>query len=356
MKIDIIDNIQKFNDIKTNWSDVYAADKHATFFVSWPWLRGWFETIKKSWFIIALRNPEEDRYVAFLPLRQNRHRTHILMAGNDIATHTGIVCLPQHENTALELFANYIQSQLKWDIFSLKNVSDIRIIKFLPFFSPKQHRLSYLESTPCPYLLLPENWNDYLHGYLGKSSRQNLKRRTRQIENLDNFRITTIDRENADSQIDAFIMLWKMRWGDRPDSDFLWLRNVSKYSLENGNLWLTILWDGETPITGMKAYIDKWRKTFSFVMGGWNKQFIKHSPGNVMLGYSIKYAIENDFSRYDFLMGDEKYKYTFGGKHNLNKSYLIRRTELRQKIKQGIRKAYNGYRKLKEITISEKGS
>jgi CelD/BcsL family acetyltransferase involved in cellulose biosynthesis len=46
---------------------------------------------------------------------------------------------------------------------------------------------------------------------------------------------------------------------------------------------------------------------------GINYEFNYYSPGWVLLSYVIQWAIENGRTALDFMRGDEKYKYRFGG-------------------------------------------
>ncbi|MFY7954449.1 MAG: GNAT family N-acetyltransferase, partial [Armatimonadaceae bacterium] len=63
--------------------------------------------------------------------------------------------------------------------------------------------------------------------------------------------------------------------------------------------------------------------TFSetfYYLGGFDPDFAKFSPGTVLTAHAIRYAIENDrSSRFDFLRGNESYKYKWGAvdRHNV---------------------------------------
>ena len=46
---------------------------------------------------------------------------------------------------------------------------------------------------------------------------------------------------------------------------------------------------------------------------GLDRQFMELSPGWVLLGYLLQWANENKRAEFDFLRGDEDYKYKFGG-------------------------------------------
>jgi len=46
---------------------------------------------------------------------------------------------------------------------------------------------------------------------------------------------------------------------------------------------------------------------------GFNPDFSSLSPGQVLTAYTIKDAIENGRTLYDFLRGNEEYKFRLGG-------------------------------------------
>ena len=108
MQVDCITNIEQFNKLKSNWEAVYAADPNVTIFVSWGWLRGWFEVVPDRWLVLAARPENTSAYVAFLPLRINAGQRRLQMGGNHLADHTGFVCLPEHKEATIPVFVHYI--------------------------------------------------------------------------------------------------------------------------------------------------------------------------------------------------------------------------------------------------------
>jgi CelD/BcsL family acetyltransferase involved in cellulose biosynthesis len=46
---------------------------------------------------------------------------------------------------------------------------------------------------------------------------------------------------------------------------------------------------------------------------GWDPRFNNYSPGWVLLGYLLQWANEHGRASFDFMRGDEEYKYRFGG-------------------------------------------
>jgi hypothetical protein len=335
MQTDCIDDVHRLDKLKTDWETVYAADPHVTVFTSWAWLRGWIEATPHNWLVLAIRPDNASPYVAFLALftdaatRGRLHRGKLQMGGDRWADHTGFVCLPEYEEEAIEIFAVFMQKHLQWDEFHIRNVFDPRLDLFLNCFSPRKFGVRQLDSISCPYIPLPDNWSQYLQGLSRRSTRKNLKYYTRQIERLNGFRVTHVQADNLEGQIETLLTLWQSRWGPKPEHVLNVFRATFHRCFESNYLWITILWDGITPISGIGAFADQQKKTFSYWIGGFNDKFSKLSPGTVTVGCSIRYAIENGFQIYDFLRGDEDYKFSFGAIERFNTNAIITRKSLR---------------------------
>ena len=62
MPISIIEDIHEYDKLKPDWDAAHLVDPHAHIFVSWAWLRGWFESASDRWLVLALR-PDESSAV-----------------------------------------------------------------------------------------------------------------------------------------------------------------------------------------------------------------------------------------------------------------------------------------------------
>lgn len=327
MQISVINKIEEFDQVKPNWDEVYAADAHATFFVSWPWLRGWFEARDDNWFVLAFRPEGAPSFAAFLPLALDNNRTTLAMGGNKMACYTGFVCLPEYQEKAIASFAEFIQYKTRWEEFKMGDVLDARLDNFLSHFPSRHFTVEEFAQHACPFVLLPDTWDEYMNT-LGYETRKKMRRHVRNIEGLDRFRITSADANNLENQMDTFLTLWKARWGYKTEETFPWFRSISRYCYENNSLFFTILWDGETPIAGMRAYVEKERGIFTASAIAWNVQYGELHPGTAITGYCIRYAIDNRYRIFDFLEGNYPYKYSFGAEDRFKRTVIIARRDL----------------------------
>ncbi|MBD2605822.1 GNAT family N-acetyltransferase [Scytonema hofmannii FACHB-248] len=337
MHIDIINNFEKFKKIRENWDSVYAADPQAQFFLSWIWLSGWLQMVHEPWFIFAAKpNTQDSSYVAFFPVKivleqQDRggFYTKLYMLGNSVADYTGLICLPGYEEEVIPAFAADIQQQLTWSTFDVQNIleTDTRMSLFLRHFSGdkfefNQHRIQNqgkdTDNYIAPYVSLVDNWNQYLQNYISSNTRQKIRRFLKKIESSDEFHITHVDANNLKSHIEILLRLWESKWrhkkGDSCDVIMDYVRAILRHCFENNCLYLPVLWKGDTPLGAIANFVDVHQKSMLFFIAGRDETFKNPPPGLILHAEAIRYAIQNGFKVYDFLKGNEEYKYSFGAK------------------------------------------
>ena len=174
---------------------------------------------------------------------------------------------------------------------------------------------SYVEETyrPTPYIALPADFQRYLEG-LDKKQRHEIRRKMRRLDERGGAtRWYIVKGDNIDSEFEA---LFGMMAQDSGKASFLTpemqaqMRGAMQAAHEAGWLWLAFL-----EIDGMKA-----AASLNFDYGGrlWgynsavNRDFLDASPGWVLLGHVLQWAIENGRTEFDFMRGGEAYKYRFG--------------------------------------------
>jgi CelD/BcsL family acetyltransferase involved in cellulose biosynthesis len=89
------------------------------------------------------------------------------------------------------------------------------------------------------------------------------------------------------------------------------LQSVMRSAFSGGYLWLGFLTvNGENAAVALN--FDYGNKLWGY-NSGVNRDFLELSPGWVLLAHQIKWACENGRYEFDFMRGDEEYKYRFGG-------------------------------------------
>lgn len=337
MEVIRITTLREFDALKTEYEAVYAADPHAQFFLSWTWLRGWFELTPYAWSVLAVRETTSSACVAFLPLMTRGLRVfgiHLIrllkMGGRPLSWYTGFVCLPEFEVEALPLLASHIDKHMAWDRFDLDFVADSRLNLFLDYFASARFMVQSEDTVPSMQIALPPTWPQYLAECVGATTRRNIRQRERRIERRNDLRREVAQADSVDADIDALLGLWQWRWGPKPFAS--WERSMLRHCFAHDCLRLTVLWHGATPVSAVACIIDQTHKTMYAYIVGYEARYAELSAGGALFDESIRHAIENGFRVYDFLVGSEGYKFSFGGQPSAVKIAFIKRRGLRSRL------------------------
>lgn len=290
---------------------------------------------RKRWFILALRErPEGSPYVAFFPLRivtepdkkTGRFHDSIVMAGNAAADYTGFITLPDYENHAVAGFCSYIRQQnwteLKLDYLSgppERHSAMIRALQGpLVMFRDNMPTNPYnINNCICPVVSLPDTFDSYLDSHMSSQTRQKLRRFLRKVEGDDEYRITFATKETIKRDMDILFDFWRIRWAPHKGKERTELligatRQMLMDVYIRGDLEVPVLWFGDQPLGALANIIDRQKKSVLFYITGRDENWKTPSPGLVLHGHCIRRAIEQGFKTYDFLRGNEPYKYFFG--------------------------------------------
>jgi len=345
MYLEVIDKLEALSKLKENWERVYDQDPDSHFFISFSWLSSWLDGDTTRWFVLAAKTDAgASDYVAFFPLRMRAKiskdfsfHNELAMAGRGLSDYTGLLSLPEYEDQAIAAFAGHLK-KLNWSRFNVDymRASESRKAKFLSCFSSKNFEFKHIPSINkrdninndiCPFITLPESFDEYL-ATLSSNTRQKIRRFMRMVENSDEFRITLPDADTVDRDIGILLDFWRVKWGSRKGNRLNGILNTNremlKRSFENDALFLPTLWKGERPLSTLGTFIDHRKKAMLFFIAGRDETFSEAPPpGLVLHGWSIRYAIENGFKTYDFLRGNEKYKYSFCSEEEVVKQIIV---------------------------------
>jgi CelD/BcsL family acetyltransferase involved in cellulose biosynthesis len=204
-----------------------------------------------------------------------------------------------------------------WQILDLYNIPQespsLRALKVAAgrrSWAVTQERLQ-----PCPVLTLDGTWEDYLKR-LDKKQRQELRRKMRRATRDPSGTKWTLIGPDDDSLTSAEEFLQLMTT-DLRKVEFLTpamrvqFQRLIQAAHENGWLHLSFLDIGSERAAGYLSF-DYGDRLWVY-NSGVNDVYLALSPGWVLLGNMIRWAIENGRHEFDFLRGDERYKYQLGG-------------------------------------------
>jgi CelD/BcsL family acetyltransferase involved in cellulose biosynthesis len=168
---------------------------------------------------------------------------------------------------------------------------------------------------PTPRIALNGDFDVYLAG-IEKKQRHEIRRKMRRAaESTQPIKFYIVEEASTlESELEAFFQLMAQ---DSNKAGFLkpamreHMSALIRSSFDQGYLWLAFL-----TVDGIKAAaalnFDYKNKLWGY-NSGVGRDFMELSPGWVLLSHQIQWACEHGRYEFDFMRGDEEYKYRFGG-------------------------------------------
>jgi len=181
-----------------------------------------------------------------------------------------------------------------------------------------------------PAIALPDDWDTYLMG-IDKKQRHEIRRKIRRAEGSEEDRvgwhIVGMDND-LDQAIADFTALMET---DNDKEKFLrgemrqQMDAIIRWAAEEGILQLAFLTINEKNAAGYLSF--DYAGRIWVYNSGFSPGYGYYSPGWVLLAYLIQHAIESGKSHFDFMRGDEEYKYRFGAEDSFVMRSVISRKQ-----------------------------
>lgn len=186
------------------------------------------------------------------------------------------------------------------------------------------------EEDVAPRLALASSWEEYLSG-LSKKDRHELRRKLRRLEGHQNWRWYCVaDPDAAAGRMDVFLDL--MRRSDPAKAEFLtperenfFRATVAATAAEDVLRLFFMEMDGQPVAASLCLDYDGVRMLYN---SGHNPEYRYYSVGLLLHSLCLRDALERGYRCFDFLRGNEPYKYRLGGRdHRLYRIILQRSAE-----------------------------
>lgn len=207
-----------------------------------------------------------------------------------------------------------------WQILDWQNIPEASTT--LPVLKAETEKRGWTfvqeQTYHTPSIPLTGDFETYLSG-IDKKQRHEIRRKMRRVEeSASDVRWYSVsDGATLVAEVDAFLVMM----ADEPEkAKFLTeamrrqVQLLCRAAFENGWLQLAFL-----EVDGQKAagYLNfDYLNCIWVYNSGIDRRFLELSPGWVLLGYLLQWANENKRAEFDFMRGDEEYKYRFGAVDN----------------------------------------
>lgn len=323
-RIELIENVEGFESLREQWSELLEASASDCFFLTWEWLYTWWKHLagNRRLFLLTVRHGEELAAVAplarkpsFPPLLFPAGTLQFLGTGTAGSDYLDFIVRRGKEADVLPALAEYlVRENALLELAQIKR-GNCLAAEFASQCVEHDWRLWETRINVCPTInLTGHTWDSYL-ATLGSEHRYNFRRKLRNLANRFDvrFEMARTEDERKDA-LATLVSLHTLRWRERGGSDAFFVPEhvsfhdeLSSLALQQGRLRIfTLRLDGR-PAASLYGY--RHGRVFYFYQSGFDPSFASSSVGLIAMGLAIKSAIEEGAEEYDLLHGAEQYKF-----------------------------------------------
>lgn len=324
LTIEVAEDANAFEILRPEWQELYRAAKAAPF-LSWEWLSTWQQQLNKTRtpYILCARSAGKlvgvlalgSEALSVLGLPNQIRKLSLLGDGFGGADYLDVLALPEFTATVTQAFIEHLSQPERFGLLELDGVAadSLTVAKLAKRFANTGNlRLKIEQRFACPQIELHSDWPTLL-----KQSKRgdNFKRRLKQARRCEGFAYRSLtSAADAEAALERFLALHEPRWAEHGGSDFSGHASLRAFHqalvsrlAEGGFLRFEELWLEGQCVASIYGLDDG--QQFCYYNSGYDQAWKQASPGMVLLGLSIEAACERGVKRYDFLRGDESYKF-----------------------------------------------
>jgi CelD/BcsL family acetyltransferase involved in cellulose biosynthesis len=320
--------------LKPEWNDLLRRSYYDNLFLTWEWQSTWWKHLGEGDLVLlGFRGGEDGRLVGIAPLFRaddGGSRSVLSLVGcRDVSDYLDLVIEGGQEEVVYRALLDYLQDAApEWDVLDLCNIpqgSPMSAVLRDLAHSRGLQTLVEVEDV-CPFIPLPATWDEYLMS-LDKKQRHEVRRKLRKADGAADTRFTIVGPDHdLDAEMHAFIDLHQK---STPEKDQFMEPRMQGFFLDVGRQlqacgWLQLVFVEMDGYRAASLLNFDYGDSILVYNSGYDPQRFRHlSPGIVVTARSIEHAIALGRKKFDFLRGDEVYKYRFGAQDTEVRRLLI---------------------------------
>ncbi len=321
VRIRTVTEFAEFAAMEREWDALVDASSIDHPFVHHAWLRGWWSAFGAHQSLNVITVYKDGALVGAAPLMLMEQRIAGLRArtlasiANDHTPRFELIAARGDEALAHAAIWRHITDSVVWDVLQLRQVPDDSAT--LARLCESARRLGLPVGTwgaeRSPYVEFNGSWDDYFSG-LGYNHKRNVGKGLRRLERIGRVELEVVDSlDRLDDALAEGMRIEALAWKEDAGTAMVSRNDVQRFyesfgrdAAERGLLRLYFLvCDGKRIAF---SYGLVFRRTIFVLKGGYDPEFSRYSPYNVLYSLVFKSAFDVGLEAYDFLGNDEPFK------------------------------------------------
>lgn len=329
----------QFFDSREKWNQLVQAMPYPSVFCTWEWISAWQSnfTKKNNLFIIFVY--EGGDLIGILPLYY--YQSDLIKTGfcgkvlkfcgaDPLHTdHLDVICNKENTDICIEAIFKYLNNNRSlWDVIHIPLLAENSGI--ISYFNQKTRILvCYIyEITTAPYLVIGGKFDDYINKFK-KKKRYNIRRERKKLYNeLDAGYFSCNNNEEVIDGLRTVFHLHNKRFAHKGTVSTFGNKNIEKFYLDfientgdRDYIWIRFIRNKERVVSAFLGFY--FCDRIFFYQMGHDPEYSNYSLGSTIIYESINEAFQKKCVEFNFLQGDEQYKYSWTDKERMLSDVVI---------------------------------
>ena len=322
--------------LREEWDLLVDSCSTATIYQTWEWNEAWWTAFGSGKRLRLLAVRDAGRLVGIAPLYVSRHLNsplrRLAFLGTGAADYLDLIADDKLADEVADSVFHHLDRARGYDLADLQQLRPGSLLLEVACAARNDTSLrripSILAQEVCPYLPLPGNWEEF-GKRLSKKTRSNLGYYDRLLfKSFSGVEVRLARPDELHAAMEALFALHQSRWNARLLPGVLGSRKVQEFHRsvaarfqECGWLRLHLIEIEGNCVSAL--YCFRYRNRTYYYLGGFSPEFGKYSLGTVLTGRAIQHAIQEGCTEFDFLRGNEPYKYRWQPEERINHRMLL---------------------------------
>lgn len=333
MKISIASTYNDLLELKDEWENIFKKSGTGNIFASWEWCSLWWKHFGKQHELIVLIVKDGNETIGIAPMMISKgdcpafSETVISFIGGDITDYMDfVICRDNKE--AIKAILNFLVTFNKWGKVDLKRIPDsssnLTLLK--ECISGLRQPSMFRESSINPFVEIDGTWDDYYKS-MSKGMRQDIRTTLNKLKLVGEVNFVTYDADTYKEALDALFELHRMRQDYKLGQSLFDTQHSRDFFYDLAPAFIKSGWVDITALTINNRVISiafalKYAGVFYYWIPAFDTEFIKYSLSKVHIQNLLKSCFEQNCREFDFMRGDEEYKFKWT--NAVHKSYDVR--------------------------------
>lgn len=328
LSAEIVTDAAQLAGLEPEWWALWDCSPAATPFQSPAWLLAWWRQFAPG-DLRTIAVWDDDRLVGLAPfyLEQGSQGARLLPVGISLSDYLDVLVDPHCEDDAAARIVEQAL-QIPWHSWEFEELGPEARAWTLP--CPAGLAETEARQSACPLIALGGGAD--LTGCVPARRRRQLRRAHASARRRGRSEI--ICDVEPHGFLDHLFRLHAKRWQSNGEAGVLAdrkVQDVHRQSLPDlaarGIARCYLIRIGEEIAAAYYGFVHA-RRAYAY-LGGFDPTFSEESPGSMLIGHAIAEALREGAAEFDFLRGQEAYKYSWGAADRWNRQRSFRRNAIR---------------------------